>query len=214
MSASKTAEWPKLTRGLVAILRGVKPDEIDGIADALIQSGFDAVEIPLNSPDAFKSIAQTAKRHGTKTLIGAGTVLTPDDVDKLADAGGQLLVSPNIDERVMARAAHHNMVTMPGVFTATEAFKAIDCGASGLKFFPASALGPSGIKAIMAVLPPALTIGAVGGVGDDDFAAYGKNGISVFGLGSSIYKPGLTADEVRMRAVKTIAAYDLVFGAS
>ena len=150
--------------------------------------------------------------HSSNCLIGAGTVLTAQSVDQLADAGGKLLVSPNINEEVMKRAGHYKMVTMPGVFTATDAFQAIDYGASGLKFFPASVLGPSGIKAIMAVLPPDLPVGAVGGVSDDDFADYGKNDISVFGLGSSIYKPGMSADEVSALAIKTIAAYDAVFG--
>ncbi len=212
MSIEKSAPWPDLKRGLVAILRGVKPDEIDEIASALVEAGFGALEIPLNSPDPFTSIKKAVLAHGNNCLIGAGTVLTERNVDQLAESGGRLLVSPNINADVMKRAGHHNMVTMPGVFTATDAFQAIDCGASGLKFFPANVLGPAGIKAIMAVLPPDLPVGAVGGVAEDDFADYGKNGISVFGLGSSIYKPGMSASEVSQRAIKTIAAYDAVFG--
>lgn len=212
MSTSKTAQWPALKRGLVAILRGVKPDEIEDIAAALIEAGFGALEIPLNSPDPFNSIKKAVLAHGDDTLIGAGTVLTSQNVDQLADAGGRLLVSPNINKSVMARAAHYQMVTMPGVFTATDAFNAIEYGASGLKFFPANVLGPSGIKAIMAVLPDDLPIGAVGGVSDADFEDYGKNGISVFGLGSSIYKIGMSAEEVSKRAISTIAAYDAAFG--
>ncbi|WP_018688911.1 2-dehydro-3-deoxy-6-phosphogalactonate aldolase [Ahrensia kielensis] len=212
MSANVTAQWPDMKRGLVAILRGVKPDEIEPIADALIDAGFACLEIPLNSPDPFKSIEKVVAKHGDKCLIGAGTVLTADNVDQLAGAGGKLMVSPNIDEAVMERCAHHKMVTMPGVFTPTEAFKAIKFGASGLKFFPASVIGASGIKAMMAVLPKDLAIGAVGGVSEVDFADYGNNGILVFGLGSSIYKPGLSADEISARAIKTVAAYDAVFG--
>lgn len=212
MSIEKSAPWPDLKRGLVAILRGVKPDEIDEIASALVEAGFGALEIPLNSPDPFTSIKKAVLAHGNNCLIGAGTVLMERNVDQLAESGGRLLVSPNINADVMKRAGHHNMVTMPGVFTATDAFQAIDCGASGLKFFPANVLGPAGIKAIMAVLPPDLPVGAVGGVAEDDFADYGKNGISVFGLGSSIYKPGMSASEVSQRAIKTIAAYDAVFG--
>jgi 2-dehydro-3-deoxyphosphogalactonate aldolase len=212
MTTNVTAKWPTMERGLVAILRGVKPDEIEPIADALIEAGFGSLEIPLNSPDPFKSIEKVAAKHGDKCLIGAGTVLTAENVDQLADAGGKLMVSPNIDEAVMERCAHHKMVTMPGVFTPTEAFKAIKLGASGLKFFPASVIGAGGIKAMMAVLPKEITIGAVGGVSEVDFAEYGKNGISVFGLGSSIYKPGLSADEISERAIKTVAAYDEVFG--
>ncbi|MEM5502803.1 2-dehydro-3-deoxy-6-phosphogalactonate aldolase [Ahrensia kielensis] len=212
MSANVTAQWPDMKRGLVAILRGVKPDEIEPIADALIDAGFACLEIPLNSPDPFKSIEKVVAKHGDKCLIGAGTVLTADNVDQLAGAGGKLMVSPNIDEAVMERCARHKMVTMPGVFTPTEAFKAIKLGASGLKFFPASVIGASGIKAMMAVLPKDLAIGAVGGVSEVDFADYGNNGISVFGLGSSIYKLGLSADEISARAIKTVAAYDAVFG--
>ena len=212
MSIEKSAPWPDLKRGLVAILRGVKPDEIDEIASALVEAGFGALEIPLNSPDPFTSIKKAVLAHGNNCLIGAGTVLTERNVDQLAESGGRLLVSQNINADVMKRAGHHKMVTMPGVFTATDAFQAIDCGASGLKFFPANVLGPAGIKAIMAVLPPDLPVGAVGGVAEDDFADYGKNGISVFGLGSSIYKPGMSASEVSQRAIKTIAAYDAVFG--
>lgn len=212
MNAKMTAQWPQQKRGLVAILRGVKPDEIDDIAAALIEAGFEALEIPLNSPDPFRSIEKAVLAHGDQCLIGAGTVLTAENVDQLADVGGRLLVSPNINQSVMKRAADHKLVTMPGVFTPTDAFTAIDLGASGLKFFPASVLGPAGIGAIMAVLPDDLPIGAVGGVSDDDFADYGSKGISVFGLGSSIYKPGLSAEEVSQRAQKTIQAYDAVFG--
>ncbi len=212
MSTGKSSPWPNMPRGLVAILRGVKPDEIEEIADALIGAGFGSLEIPLNSPEPFKSIEIAASKHCGDCLIGAGTVLTADDVDRLNDAGGRLLVSPNIDERVMAKAFEHKMVTMPGVFTPTEAFKAIDLGASGLKFFPASVIGAQGIKAMMAVLPKDIAIGAVGGVSESDFADYGACGISVFGLGSSIYKPGMSAQEVADRATKTVAAYDAAFG--
>lgn len=212
MNSEKTAQWPELKRGLVAILRGVKPEEIEDIAAALVEAGFGALEIPLNSPDPFRSIEKAVVTHGHNTLIGAGTVLTSENVDQLADVGGRLLVSPNINKSVMNRAAHHKMVTMPGVFTATDAFEAIEYGASGLKFFPANVLGPSGIKAIMAVLPDDLPIGAVGGVSEVDFGTYGNNGISVFGLGSSIYKVGMSAEEVSARATKTIAAYDAIFG--
>lgn len=212
MDTKATAKWPDMKRGLVAILRGVKPDEIGPIADALIEAGFGSLEIPLNSPDPYKSIDKVVAAHGDKCLIGAGTVLTAENVDRLADAGGKLMVSPNIDEAVMERCAHYKMVTMPGVLTPTEAFKAIKLGASGLKFFPASVIGAGGIKAMMAVLPKDLAIGAVGGVSEVDFAEYGKNGISVFGLGSSIYKPGMSVDEINDRAIKTVAAYDKVFG--
>lgn len=203
--------WPILKRSMVAILRGVKPDEIEGVGTALIEEGFEAVEIPLNSPEPFTSIATLAQIAPASVLVGAGTVLTEGDVDRLNDAGGRLFVSPNVNPLLIARAALYGMVTMPGVFTASEALAAIAAGASGLKFFPASALGPSGIKAICAVLPPEIEVGAVGGVSDKDFAAYAAVGIRSFGMGSSLYAPGMNADEVRARARKAVAAYDAVF---
>lgn len=204
--------WPGLRRGLVAILRGLSPDEAIDIAAALVDAGFEAIEVPLNSPDPFASIRKIAAKSGDAALIGAGTVLTPSDVDQLADAGGRLLVSPNIDAGVMDRAAERGLITMPGVFTPSEALEAVSLGASALKFFPASVLGPSGIKAISAVLPDEAVIGAVGGVSHEDFAAYGKIGVRTFGLGSSLYAPGLDAGEVGKRARAAIAAYDAVFG--
>ena len=152
-----------------------------------------------------------AKEFGANILIGAGTVLTAKDVDRLADAGGRLLVSPNIDAGVMARARKHAMVTMPGVLTPTEALTALAAGASGLKFFPASVVGPAGIKAISAVLPEGTVIGAVGSVSDLDFETYSKHGIRVFGLGSSIFRPGMEVSEIAARARKTVAAWDAVF---
>ncbi len=210
----KTAPWPNLKHDLVAILRGVKPDEIVEIAFALADEGFEAIEVPLNSPDPFRSIEKLAKAI-PHLLAGAGTVLSADNVRSLADAGGRLLVSPNIDAEVMAEAARHGMVTMPGVFTPTEAFQALRLGASGLKFFPASVLGASGIAAMRAVLPHDAVLGAVGGVGDGDFAAYRKAGVRAFGLGSSLYKPGMDAQSVRMRAKAAVVAYQALpaFGA-
>ncbi|RAZ75127.1 2-dehydro-3-deoxy-6-phosphogalactonate aldolase [Mesorhizobium atlanticum] len=209
---SQTAPFPKLKRGLVAILRGLKPSEAVAIGKAIHDAGIEAIEVPLNSPDPFVSIADLVKALPQSALIGAGTVLTAADVDALHKAGGRLLVSPNIDAEVMGRAMHHGMVTMPGVFTPTEAFQAIRLGASALKFFPASVLGSSGIAAIRAVLPPATLIGAVGGVSDKDFAGYKAVGVSVFGLGSSLYKPGATVEEVARRASAAVAAWDEAFG--
>jgi 2-dehydro-3-deoxyphosphogalactonate aldolase len=204
------APWPNLKRDLIAILRGLKPNEAEGIGEALINAGITAIEVPLNSPEPFTSIAKLAKAF-PEALIGAGTVLTAEDADRLNDAGGKLLISPNIDADVMARARAHKFVSLPGVFTATEALLALKLGATGLKFFPASALGPEGIKALSAILPKGCRIGAVGGVSDFDFAAYGAIGVRTFGLGSSLYKPGLTAEEVSKRAVKAVSAWDDVF---
>ncbi|WP_457936278.1 2-dehydro-3-deoxy-6-phosphogalactonate aldolase [Mesorhizobium sp. 10J20-29] len=207
----KSAPWPSMKRDLVAILRGLRPENALAVADVLVEAGFEAIEIPLNSPDPFKSIEMVAKKFGDTILFGAGTVLTAGDVDRLHDAGGRLLVSPNIDTEVMARACTHAMVTMPGVLTPTEALAALAAGASGLKFFPASVLGPAGIAAISPVLPKGTVIGAVGGVSDLDFAAYAKYGIRVFGLGSSLFRPDMDISDIARRAKKTVSAWDAVY---
>lgn len=204
--------FPRMKRPLVAILRGVKPDEADGIVDVLIAAGMTAIEIPLNSPDPFRSIASAVKRAPAGVLVGAGTVLTTDDVDRLNDVGGKLLVAPNVDPQVIARAGKHSMVTMPGVFTPTEALLAAKAGASSLKFFPASVLGASGISAIRAVLAPNTVVAAVGGISETNFAEYMKVGVHAFGMGSSLYKPGMTAADVAVRAKATIDAYDQAAG--
>jgi len=200
--------FPSMKRPLVAILRGIKPDEADAIVSALIEAGMTAIEIPLNSPEPFRSIEAAVKRAPADVLIGAGTVLTVAEVDRLHDVGGRLLVSPYVDVEVLARAGERAMVTMPGVFSPTEALLAARAGASSLKFFPASVLGAAGITATRAVLPPNLMIAAVGGVSDQNFADYVKAGISAFGLGSSLYKPGMTAADIAIRAKATIEAYD------
>jgi len=200
--------FPTMKRPLVAILRGIRPEETQAIVSELLENEFTAIEIPLNSPDPFRSIELAAKMAPADVLIGAGTVLSADAVEQLHDVGGRLVVTPNTDPDVIARARARGMVTMPGVFTATEALLAAKCGASSLKFFPASALGPSGITAIRAVLPADLTIAAVGGVSDKNFADYTRAGIFAFGLGTSLYKPGMTAAEVKERAKATIDAYD------
>jgi 2-dehydro-3-deoxyphosphogalactonate aldolase len=205
--------FPTMKRPLIAILRGIKPEETEGVVGALIENGLTAIEIPLNSPEPFKSIEIAAKMAPADCLIGAGTVLTTEAVDALHSAGGTLLVTPNVDPDVIVRARNYGMVTMPGVFTPTEALLAARAGATGLKFFPASVLGPSGINAIRAILPPELTIAAVGGVSDKNFADYTNAGIMAFGLGTSIYKPGMTAAEVAERAKVTIYAYDAAVGA-
>jgi 2-dehydro-3-deoxyphosphogalactonate aldolase len=204
--------WPKLRRSLVAILRGVTVPEVPGIVSALVEEGFEAVEIPLNSPDPFVSIERAVERFGGNCLIGAGTVLSPADCDRLAAIGGRLVVSPNTDPLVIAQATAHGMVSMPGIFSPTDAFVALRSGASALKVFPASVLGPAGIAAIRAVLPPATVIGAVGGVSEDGFADYARAGVTVFGLGSSLYRPGDNAATIRTRARRAVAAYDAVSG--
>ncbi|MBP0115276.1 MULTISPECIES: 2-dehydro-3-deoxy-6-phosphogalactonate aldolase [Bradyrhizobium] len=200
--------FPSMKRPLVAILRGVRPEETEAIVGVLIEAGMTAIEIPLNSPDPFRSIAMAVKRAPSGVLIGAGTVLTTADVDRLNDVGGRLMVSPNVDTEVLARAHQHGMITMPGVFSPTEALLAMRSGASSLKFFPASVLGASGIAAIRAVLPSGVMIAAVGGVSDQNFAEYIDGGVTAFGLGSSLYKPGMSAADVAARAKVTVAAYD------
>ncbi|TPW27406.1 2-dehydro-3-deoxy-6-phosphogalactonate aldolase [Pararhizobium mangrovi] len=203
--------WPEMRRSLVAILRGIRPDEVEAAIDELVEAGFTAMEIPLNSPEPFRSIEMAAKRAPEGCLIGAGTVLDTGSVDRLNDAGGRLLVAPNAAPAVIARAAAFSMVTMPGVMTPSEAFVALDAGASALKFFPASVLGPAGIGAMMAVLPKDVPVGAVGGVSEKNFADYAAVGIRTFGLGSSLYKPGMDAAEIGRRARTAVAAYDDVF---
>lgn len=204
--------FPKMKYPLIAILRGLKPTEAESVVGALIEEGFTAIEIPLNSPDPFRSIEIAAKMAPEGCLIGAGTVLTTEQVERLEAAGGRLMVSPNVEPEVIALAAAKGMVTMPGVLTPTEALSAARAGATGLKFFPASVLGPSGINAIRAILPADLEIAAVGGVSETNFADYAKIGIKSFGLGSSLYKPGMTALDVAARARLTTEAYDRVYG--
>jgi 2-dehydro-3-deoxyphosphogalactonate aldolase len=201
--------FPAMKRPLIAILRGVKPEEAEGVVSALIEQGMTAIEIPLNSPDPFRSIEIAVKMAPREILIGAGTVLTAQAVEQLHDVGGRLMVSPNVDPEVLSRAGECGMVTLPGVFTATEALLAAKLGASGLKFFPASILGASGISAIRAVLPAKTMIAAVGGISDKSFAEYTRTGIHAFGLGTSLYKPGMTVADVAARAKATIQAYDM-----
>ncbi|MCR9138108.1 MAG: 2-dehydro-3-deoxy-6-phosphogalactonate aldolase [Alphaproteobacteria bacterium] len=209
---TQTIAWPDLKRSMVAILRGLKPEETADTVSVLIEAGFEAIEIPLNSPEPFQSIRIAVETAPDHCLIGAGTVLSTNDVDRLAGIGGRLMVSPNVDADVIRRASDHEMVTMPGVLTPTEALSAVKAGASGLKFFPASVLGPSGISAIRSVLPPNTEIGAVGGVSHREFAEYRAVGIRTFGLGSSLYKPGMSPDDVAERAKLTVETYDSVFG--
>jgi len=203
-----TIPFPAMKRPLIAILRGLKPEEAEGVVSVLIEHGMTAIEIPLNSPDPFRSIEIAVKMAPREILVGAGTVLTAKAVERLHDVGGRLMVSPNVDPEVIVSAGERGMVTLPGVFTATEALLAARAGASGLKFFPASVLGAPGISAIRAVLPADLMIAAVGGISDKNFAEYAKIGIHAFGLGSSLYKPGMTPAEVAARAKATIQAYD------
>lgn len=205
--------FPPITYPLVAILRGIKTEETADIVNVLLEAGIQAIEIPLNSPTPFKSIEVAAKIAPPEALIGAGTVLTLEDVTNLDAAGGKLMVSPNADAEIITAAREKGMVTLPGVLTPTEALVAAKAGATGLKFFPASVLGPAGIVAIRTILPTDLLIAAVGGVSDKNFSDYTKVGITAFGLGTSLYKPGMTPAEVKERAEVTVKAYQAAIGA-
>jgi 2-dehydro-3-deoxyphosphogalactonate aldolase len=206
MSWTPTVPWPHLHRQLVAILRGITPDAIDAVAEGLLAAGFEAIEVPLNSPDPLRSIERLA-RSGV-ALGGAGTVLTEQEVRDVASAGGRLIVAPNMDPAVLIEAGRLGLVTMPGVFTATEALGALRHGASALKFFPAATLGPQGIGAIRSVLPSGVTLGAVGGVGAPEIEAFMRVGVRAFGIGTSLYRPGDPAETVAVRARGLVAAYD------
>lgn len=195
-------------RKLVAILRGVKPDEVVAIGEALVETGFSMIEVPLNSPDPLDSIARLSKALGDRALTGAGTVLSVEDVDRVCDAGGRLIVSPNCDADVIGRTLGHGMVSMPGVFTPTECFAAIKAGTRSIKLFPASLHGPAGVKAIKAVLPLDVELYAVGGAAADTFGDWLAAGVAGFGIGTALYKPGDNADTVRTAATRMIAAYD------
>jgi 2-dehydro-3-deoxyphosphogalactonate aldolase len=190
---------------LVAILRGVRPEEILDIAEALYSAGFRVIEVPLNSPDPLESISRL-KAYEDRIVHGAGTVLRPGAVDAVAQAGGRLVVSPNTDVSVIRRAVERGLAPMPGFASATEAFCAIEAGAKYLKLFPASTYGPAHLKALSAVLPPEAVVQPVGGVKPSDMAVWWEAGARGFGLGSDLYKPGFTADEVHARAVEAVAA--------
>ncbi len=195
-------------RNIIAILRGIRPEQVLAVADALIGEGITKIEVPLNSPDALASVAALAGRFGDVAVIGAGTVLTPADVDSVAAAGGQLIVSPDANPAVIARTKALGLLSYPGVMTPTECFAALGAGADGLKLFPGSLIGPAGLKALRAVLPEGTEVLAVGGAGPENFAEWFASGASGFGIGTALYRPGDGAAEVAARARGIVTQYD------
>ena len=201
-----------MTRNIIAILRGIQPAEALEASSILIECGITKIEVPLNSPDPFDSIKSMAERFGDAALIGAGTVLTEEDVARTKDAGGGIVVSPDCNAGVIKATKSAGMLSYPGVMTPTECFTALRAGADGLKFFPGSLIGPDGIKAVRAVLPEGVEVLAVGGAEPANFAAWKSAGADGFGIGSALYQPGDGPEEIRTKAADIVAAYDEVFG--
>ena len=191
---------------LIAILRGLTPAEAPAIGQALVDSGFAIIEVPLNSPAPLHSIAALTQQH-PQTLIGAGTVLTAQQVQEVHAAGGRLIVSPHFNHAVVAQALALGMVVLPGVATPSEALAARDAGAHGLKLFPAEMITPATVKALRAVLPPKTSLMPVGGITPDTMAPYLAAGASGFGLGSALYAPGRSAAQVQAQAIAFVQAY-------
>jgi 2-dehydro-3-deoxyphosphogalactonate aldolase len=192
---------------LIAILRGVQPTEALQVGEVLIEAGFTLIEVPLNSPEPYQSISTLADAYGGQALVGAGTVLTPEQAHQTLSAGGKLIVAPDFNEAVAESVAETESIYCPGVATPSEAFKAIRLGANGLKLFPAEMMPPAVVKALRAVLPPQVAVFPVGGINPDNMASYLAAGASGFGIGSALYKPGKSLTDLRASAQQFVQAY-------
>jgi 2-dehydro-3-deoxyphosphogalactonate aldolase len=201
--------WDEILRDrpLIAILRGITPDEVAETAEAICDAGFKCLEVPLNSPSPLESIRRIRDTLGARAMIGAGTVLTAEAVAAAAHAGAQIVISPNTDEAVIAATRQAGMISLPGFSTPSEALRAIDAGADGLKLFPAEAAGPQVLKAIKAVLPPDMPVFPVGGITAEAMRAFRAAGAAGFGIGGALYQPGATAEEVAGRAQAFVKAW-------
>ena len=191
---------------LVAVLRGITPDEAVAVSDVLVESGFTIMEVTLNSPDPYESIKRMYDRHGDTIALGAGTVLKPEQVAKVKDAGGRLIISPNLNLDVVAESVKCGLVSIPGCYTPSEAFTALDAGADVIKIFPADTLGVKFIKGIKAVLPTGTRICPTGGVSVNNVDAFLNAGVTSMGMGSALYKAGKSLDDIRTSAEQFVAA--------
>ena len=191
---------------LIAILRGVRPDEVVAIGEELVAAGFTLIEVPMNSPDPLDSVARLVAALGDRAMIGAGTVLTVDQVAAMRDAGGRMVISPNTNIDVIRASAAAGLVSLPGIATPSEALAALDAGATALKLFPAEAASPTVLKAMRAILPKDARVLPVGGIVPEGMAPWREAGAAGFGLGSALYKPGMTAAEVGIRARAFVTA--------
>ncbi|HEX9790569.1 MAG TPA: 2-dehydro-3-deoxy-6-phosphogalactonate aldolase [Kiloniellales bacterium] len=192
---------------LIAILRGIMPDDAAAVSDALVDNGFTFVEVTLNSPGWEKSLKIIHERHGKNIVLGAGTVLTLDEVNKVQAAGGKVIISPNMRVDVIRRTKELNMLSVPGCYSPTECFAALDAGADILKIFPADTLGPSFIKAVSAVLPEGTRICPTGGITEDNMKHFMAAGVYAMGIGSALYKPGKSAATIAKAAAGLVSAY-------
>lgn len=191
---------------MIAILRGITPDEAEAVGDVLVEAGFTMIEVPLNSPDPFASIERLARRFGARAMIGAGTVIEPGAIEPLSQAGGCLAISPHMDPDIIARSRAAGLISIPGVLSASEAFAAMRAGAQALKLFPMEMIGAAGVKALRAVLPAGLRLIAVGGVDAASLPRFGAAGCDGFGVGGSLYRPGDRPADVAAKAAGLIEA--------